>query len=142
MLAKFKPGWEFVKPLTAHCGVHAAMTALISSIFLLCRSGPGYGLLPFGLAAFDFVVHFVMDRIKASPKLLGRYKALSASEMMGVLSLVDMGSQPKPHPELKIAAEGAFRQLRSNRFFWWSLGLDQMVHHLTHYAIIYWLVTA
>ena len=25
--------------------------------------------------------------------------------------------------------------------FWWSLGFDQMVHHLTHYAIIFMLIT-
>lgn len=24
--------------------------------------------------------------------------------------------------------------------FWICLGLDQMVHHLTHYAIVYWLL--
>lgn len=26
-------------------------------------------------------------------------------------------------------------------YFWWALGFDQMVHHLTHYLIIYILVT-
>lgn len=28
----------------------------------------------------------------------------------------------------------------SKSSFWICLGLDQMVHHLTHYAIIWWLV--
>ena len=28
-----------------------------------------------------------------------------------------------------------------NKFFWWSLGFDQMIHHLTHYFIIYIIVT-
>lgn len=27
-------------------------------------------------------------------------------------------------------------------FFWWALGLDQMVHHITHYAIIYMIITS
>ena len=26
-------------------------------------------------------------------------------------------------------------------YFWWSLGFDQMFHHITHYLIIYILVT-
>ncbi len=27
-----------------------------------------------------------------------------------------------------------------NKFFWWALGQDQMVHHLTHYVIIWSLL--
>lgn len=27
-----------------------------------------------------------------------------------------------------------------NKLFWWSLGYDQMVHHFTHYIIIYCLL--
>lgn len=34
----------------------------------------------------------------------------------------------------------AATKLQSNKFFWWSLGLDQMVHHLTHYIIIYLII--
>jgi len=90
MLGKFKEsGW--VAPLSAHCLVHAAVT------FAICLS---YGLTVAVLAAcFDFIVHFAMDRVKASPKLLGRYK-------------------------------------QDNPKFWWALGFDQMIHHLTHYTII------
>ncbi len=56
-----------------------------------------------GLTLFDFIVHFVVDRVKAHPDLGGRWKA----------------DNPK---------------------FWWALGGDQAIHHLTHYIIIYVLV--
>lgn len=108
MLQKFKlRGW--VKPLAAHAGVHALLTLMIAIWF------SRFAIL---LALFDFIVHFAMDRVKASPNLLGRYRALSAGEF------------PTATDE----------QRAGNRYFWWALGLDQMVHHLTHYWIIFFLV--
>ena len=117
MLGKFKEsGWA--KPLAAHAGVHALFTYLISLAF-----GADW-FLAFLLAYFDFVVHFTMDRVKASPNLMGRWKALSPNEYQGAIQ----------SPEL-------FRKaLRGNQLFWWALGIDQAVHHLTHYAIIAVLV--
>ena len=94
MLAKFdERGW--VIPLASHCSVHAFLTGL-----LLVSTGFVPPWLILVLMTFDFTVHFIMDRVKASPKMLGRY-------------------------DIK------------DRRFWWALGLDQMVHHLTHYAIVY-----
>ena len=92
MLGKFKEnGW--IAPLAAHCGIHALFTMMIVGVFL---DSFKFALMA---SAFDFSVHFLMDRIKASPKILGRYKM-------------------------------------EDKKFWWALGLDQMVHHITHYAII------
>ena len=107
MLGKFKPNWEFIPPLILHAGLHALMTFLIAS---LVASQP----LTIFVALFDFTAHFTMDRIKASPALLGKYKPLTA------ITFPKATRQEKEH----------------NKYFWWSLGLDQMVHHLTHYAII------
>lgn len=91
MLGKFKEtGW--VAPLAAHCSYHAGFTFLISIFF-----APWYVALM--LSVVDFVIHFTMDRFKASPNMLGRFKM----------------DNPK---------------------FWWALGFDQMVHHITHYLII------
>ena len=115
MLGKFKHGASFFLPLLAHCSVHALFTLFITFFFLheiiLCLQ----------LALFDLVIHFVMDRIKASPLLLGRFKALSAREYKNTFHDSD--------------------RMKSNTYFWWSLGLDQMVHHLTHYGIIYAILT-
>ena len=108
MLGKFKDGWGFLLPLLAHVGVHGLFTFGITVCFT------GNVLLGFLLACFDVVVHFVMDRIKAGKKYLGRFKPLTAKE----------------YPDASEA------QKQHNTYFWWSLGLDQMVHHLTHYAII------
>ena len=96
MLGKFKDsGW--LLPLSCHCAIHSVFTFVLifptESITLAIK-----------LSLFDFVCHFVMDRIKAGKTWLGRWHHQSP-------------------------------------FFWWTLGLDQMVHHLTHYAIIYVLLT-
>ena len=33
--------------------------------------------------------------------------------------------------------EGRFK---SNTYFWWALGWDQMMHHLTHYVILFFFL--
>ncbi|MEK7118723.1 MAG: DUF3307 domain-containing protein [Patescibacteria group bacterium] len=98
MLRKSEDGWSFFLPLFAHCGVHAGFTF---GIVLGFTRSLAFSL---ALAAFDFIVHFVMDRVKAGKKYLGRF------------------APPGP-------------------YFWWSLGFDQMVHHLTHFAIIYAIIS-
>jgi len=111
MLGKFKPGWDFLGPLLAHVTVHGLFTYTICLIFR-----PELALQ---LATIDMIVHFFMDRIKASPKYLGRFKPLTAKE----------------YPESTLL------QKKSNVLFWWALGLDQMVHHLTHYYIIWRIIS-
>ncbi len=96
MLRKMRAGWDFVPPLSVHCGVHATLTLSIVLYF-----APSL----WWLAVVDFVLHFLMDRIKSGPKYLGRFN--------------DLG---KPA-------------------FWNCLGLDQMVHHLTHFFFVFMLVT-
>jgi hypothetical protein len=85
----------FVFPLTVHVLVHALLTLAI--VYVVNKE-------LWWLAVFDFVVHFVMDRIKSGPRYLGRYNNPAKSS------------------------------------FWICLGIDQMVHHLTHYAIVWWLL--
>jgi len=96
MLQKARPGWDFVPPLSIHCGVHAGLT-LAAALYV----NPSY----WWLAILDFVVHFTMDRIKAGPRYLGR-----------------------------------FHDVRS-KAFWVTFGIDQMVHHLTHLWIAWFLAT-
>jgi len=81
---------NWVKPLLAH----ATMTLLI-----VLAANPSL----WWLSIVDLVIHFSVDRVKASPKMLNRF---------GI----------------------------DNKFFWWSLGVDQMAHHLTHYFIIYMIL--
>lgn len=64
MLKKTLAGWEFVIPLSTHCAVHCLLTLAI--------------ILPINpslwwLGILDFVVHFIMDRIKSGPRYLGRF---------------------------------------------------------------------
>ena len=65
MLRKLRPGWDFFVPLMTHCAVHAVMTLAIV-LYVDARF--------WWLAIFDFVTHFVMDRIKSGPRYLGRFK--------------------------------------------------------------------
>ena len=103
MLKKFqREGW--VLPLTFHAGMHSLFTATITSLyFLITQPSFDYTNIGLLLGLIDFVIHFIVDRVKAHPDLGGRYKT----------------DNPK---------------------FWWSLGADQGVHHLTHYLIIYIMV--
>jgi hypothetical protein len=143
MLGKFKPGWDFILPLVAHSGVHALFT-LVICLFI----APHFWYL----ALVDFVVHFVMDRIKAGPKYLGRFKALSANELIEIAKDRDIFNPPSVNPgdagtsrDPRIAYHRERfdtwhkqeKQIKHNTYFWWALGLDQMVHHVTHYYIIF-----
>ena len=91
---KTRPGAGFLWPLTVHVGIHAFITFIIVMVV-----NPALWFLTF----LDFAVHFVMDRIKSDPKLLGRF--------------TDVNKQS----------------------FWIPFGFDQMVHHCTHYFIIWQL---
>jgi hypothetical protein len=131
MLGKFKPGWGFVVPLGAHALVHGLLTWVI---VLYLRPSLGWQL-----ALFDFCVHFTMDRIKASPKLMGRWKPLSPDEYRQ--AQFDLKLTGSPHRDETASRKGQAKyKLRGNRLFWDALGLDQMVHHLTHYVVIWMLV--
>jgi hypothetical protein len=134
MLGKFKDGWDWVLPLLAHVSVHGLFTLLIC---LVVRPELWW------LALVDVMIHFGMDRIKAGKKYLGRWKPLTANEyiqcqkaMMNdqIIFNSDNGKQ------IYLDTPTAFEKIRGNTYFWWALGLDQMVHHLTHYFIIWMLV--
>ena len=97
MLGKFKKD-DWILPLLAHATVHAFMTATIAIVF----ANSIYVIVFVTLV--DFITHFIMDRIKASPDLLGKWRP-------------------------------------TDTMFWNVVGIDQMVHHLTHYFIIYIIIT-
>lgn len=130
MLGKFQNGWQWVLPLTAHAGVHLGFT------FVICLAYSGNLNLASLLALLDFGLHFSMDRIKASPKLLGRYKALSSYEYKQ-LAIMLKGFDCIDFQGINIDHYYAEGLIKSNKKFWWALGLDQMVHHLTDILIIY-----
>lgn len=110
MLGKFKEkGWFL--PLLSHCVTHAGGTLLILTFFVQTTKEVLF------LSLFDLCAHFIMDRIKASPKMLGKYVSLTKRDFQ----------EGTPTKE----------QLHSNEMFWYSLGFDQLVHHLTHYLIVY-----
>ena len=132
-LGKFKPGWDFVPPLLVHVGIHAAMTLYI----VMWMGRPEL----YWIAFVDGSVHFVMDRLKAGPRWLGRFKSYPTGFdfTADVRCAAHRSSRMISHQH-KIAAQRAARTLWSNTLFWCSLGLDQMVHHLTHYWCIWMLV--
>jgi hypothetical protein len=129
MLGKFKKGTAWILPLLAHVGVHGAFTLVIACAFH-CQYAPLLALL-------DMTLHFIMDRIKASPNLLGRYQAVSKNEMMQIIEDMRYYEQFPGTPTTQNCKPHTLAKIRSNVLFWWCLGLDQMVHHLTHYIIIY-----
>ena len=65
MLGKMnKTGWFF--PLLSHSAVHAFVTFVIVSFYSI--------YLAIYLAVIDLVLHFIVDRLKASPEIGGRFK--------------------------------------------------------------------
>ena len=96
MLGKFDAGWTFALPLATHVAVHAALT------FIICVA---FEPSMWWLSLVDGISHFFIDRVKASPRMLGRFDRTQAP-------------------------------------YWWTLGADQMLHHLVHYCLIYRLLVS
>ena len=81
MLRKGIETWDFLLPLSLHCGVHAFGSLMITLWF-----APSLWYL----AILDFVVHFFVDRVKASPSYLGRFNDLSQASFWNILGLDQM----------------------------------------------------
>ncbi len=63
MLGKMKlHGW--IKPLAAHASMHALFT-----LFIVLVVSPSL----WWLSIVDFIIHFSVDRVKASPNMLNRW---------------------------------------------------------------------
>ncbi len=81
MLRKTLPQWGFVLPLVTHCLVHAALTLIVCLFY-----APHLWWLSF----VDFVVHFLMDRIKSGPRYLGRFNDLKKAGFWNTLGFDQM----------------------------------------------------
>lgn len=136
MLGKFNPGNTWILPLTAHAGVHAGFTFVIAMAFRWDLALAG------GCAILDFAMHFMIDRIKASPELLGRYKALSGKEMMALKARrEELKKNDPPEGTEHLDIRDIDERFKSNTYFWWALGADQFCHHMTHYYLIFIILT-
>jgi len=98
----------------------------------------------------------IRDRVKASPNLLGRFKNFSGNEYRFIQAgfkppylFITAGHDVRTNTNIPATYEAKLTKLddkskeelfRSNKYFWWALGLDQSVHHLTHYLIIFFMV--
>jgi len=112
-LGKFKPGWAWVLPLTTHCSIHALGTFVIAFGFALYRDIGDCGWV-LHVMLFDFVLHFCMDRVKASPNLLGRFNALSKNEFMDLYAYEQDHGEDETTRKLK-------RTMCSSGFLWGSI---------------------
>lgn len=133
-LGKFKKDWGFFEPLLAHAATHGWLSAIICVTAGLTYSQAVVAGL------FDLIVHFTMDRIKAGPKYMGRWKPLTASDYMSAAETLQLNPPTRWWRTSSEPGDAAKRLLRGNILFWNCLGIDQMVHHLTHYAIIWYIV--
>lgn len=138
MLGKFLPWPKFVLPLLSHGAVHAVFTFAIAACLKPLHVAVVLGL-------FDMTVHCVVDWIKANPSIGGRFKPLTkatyqqADWMSKGLSMADGSPLPTPIAPNTLDAykKAGLKDIKSNTFFWWALGADQMAHHLTHYLLIW-----
>lgn len=75
MLGKFKPDFkDWFQPLLAHAMVHFIGTGIFVIPLYCLIAGVKIQAWWAFLAAGDLIVHFTVDRIKASPNMLGRWK--------------------------------------------------------------------
>ena len=123
MLGKFSRDWDFFLPLLAHAGVNAAFTLLIC----LCVSPSLWWL-----AIVDLVTHFLIDRMKAGQRYLGRFKLLSAMEMKDNIEVMNTEKVLGVNQH----TDNIKRAIWHNTFFWWALGVDQMMHQLVYIFIV------
>ena len=65
---------NWIKPLAAHAGVHALGTFFIVFLFMNTAYWLDSFVFATAFALVDFILHFIVDRIKASPDLGGRWK--------------------------------------------------------------------
>lgn len=144
MLGKFKDK-DWIKPLAAHCGVQALFTFIIAATTLGWYNHKAT-LVVTGVALIDFTIHFIMDRIKASPKMLGRYESLSKEQFKGLSEARSLAVRGIGHKVLDQTSKFEIAKIdakfKGNKYFWWALGFDQMVHHLTDILIIYLIIKA
>ena len=130
MLRKYSAKWDFFKPLFVHSAIHGILTIAIV-LFVNPRL--------WWLGLIDLVSHFVMDRVKAGPKYMGRWKALSGAEYMGIITSIEEFKDSKNN-ELILATQMFQRKLKANTYFWWCLTIDQAWHHLTSVFVIWYLL--
>ena len=79
-----------------------------------------------------------MDRIKASPNMLGKFQSLSKNDFLDHQDRIEYW-QGKDTGDwwIEKLSKAWEQRKKSNKFFWISLGVDQLVHHLTHELIVY-----
>ena len=140
MLRKFELNAnEWVPALLLHSFVHGSLTVVISCLFIWIKSlmvtevmqesyQPDYNL-SIWLGLFDMVVHFAVDRWKASPHYAGKYRSLSKKEFIKIKQELSRSTDPMYTKHL-------LDRINSNREFWLAVGWDQFLHHCTHYIIL------
>jgi len=100
-LGKFRKGWDFFWPLALHAGSHglATLSIVLVAMTYMVRHGmrpPVMNVyLPFAVTVFDAVVHFLMDRVKASPRWMGRWKPLTAEQYLNARADLDFADGPE-----------------------------------------------
>ena len=65
---------NWIKPLAAHAGVHALGTFIIVYTFMHTAYWLDSFIFATAFALVDFTLHFIVDRVKASPDLGGKWK--------------------------------------------------------------------
>ena len=82
MLRKVSPRWDFILPLGMHAAVHGFLTLAVCLVV-----NPSL----WWLAGADFIIHFIVDRLKSGPRYFGRFNdktkagfwnALGADQML------------------------------------------------------------
>lgn len=81
VMGKGLKGCAFIKPLASHCLVHVVLSAPIIYLFL----GSNF----MWLLGLEFIIHFIIDRLKSGPRYGGRFSMGQSPKMFWFLFGVD-----------------------------------------------------
>lgn len=93
-----------------HSGIHSFMT--LGICLILSSSGFGLAVL---MACLDFVIDFMLNQFRSRSETIARFRPLDLDEFLAA----------------------SRKEKRNHRLYWAFFGLDQTIHHLTHYAIVF-----
>lgn len=109
---QYSEGADGFLKLAQHAGFHGLLTFFIASMLTKDLS------LSFVLGVFDFTFHFIVDRIKTSEFMLGRYEYLSKKEISYIKEWTRQNGSNREIDNI----------LKGNRRFWLTFGATQAIN--------------
>lgn len=118
---------NWLLPMLARCSIHGAATIIVILSWWWHNGEPMRWSILAIVAGADMLSHFVIDRVKVSSELLGKYQVASPQELAQIA--IDYQSK-----DASVVA-AAQAESDSNKYFWWVDGGCHLLYGLVGIAI-------